>query len=240
MVEIKSVIDLDEIEIDLHFLFKHSASRRENYKLEKEITEITAHFMKKHVESRWLSIYPWFVRIFGQMPNLCVWSNCRKRKVSIKRMTVLTMNGNRRFAKCCKIRKQAEVCMSFDFCLSRRFMVSLQAAVPMVHWFCQMCLDIWHVLGIVVKEDILLNNKGKRMSNKKLKEIDLTVVQEPATEVFTPVLTKGLSTKKHCSQYADPKKVLSDESLCRPLVPSPQPKCPKRTFMLPQKYHVSV
>ena len=142
--------------------------------------------------------------------------------------------------KCCKIRKQAEVCMSFHFYLSRRFMVSLQAAVPMVHWFCQMCLDIWHVLGIVVKEDVLLNNKGKRVSNKNLKEIDLTVVQELATEVFTPVLTKGLSTKKHCSQYADPKKVLSAESLCRALVPSPQPKCPKRTFMLPQKYHASV
>ena len=170
------------------------------------------------------------------MPNLRVWSNCRKRKVSIKRMTVQTMNGNRRFAKCCKIRKQAEVCMSFDFYLSRdfsRFMVSLQATVPMVHWFCQMCLDIWHVLGIVVKEDVLLNNKGKRVSNKKLKEIVFT-------EVFNPVLTKGLSTEKHCSQYADPKKVLSAESLCRPLVPSPQPKCPKRTFMLPQKYHASV
>ena len=37
-----------------------------------------------------------------------------------------------------------------------------------------------------------------------------------------------------------PKKVLSAGSLCGPLVPSPQSKCPKRTFMLPQKYHVSV
>ena len=36
------------------------------------------------------------------------------------------------------------------------------------------------------------------------------------------------------------KKVLSAGSLCGPLVPSPQSKCPKRTFMLPQKYHVSV
>ena len=35
-------------------------------------------------------------------------------------------------------------------------------------------------------------------------------------------------------------KVLSAGSLCGPLVPSPQSKCPKSTFMLPQKYHVSV
>ena len=35
-------------------------------------------------------------------------------------------------------------------------------------------------------------------------------------------------------------KVLSAGSLCGLLVPSPQSKCPKRTFMLPQKYHASV
>ena len=33
-----------------------------------------------------------------------------------------------------------------------------------------------------------------------------------------------------------PKKVLSAGSLCGPLVPCPQSKCPKRTFMLAQKY----
>ena len=37
-----------------------------------------------------------------------------------------------------------------------------------------------------------------------------------------------------------PKKFLSAGSLCRCLLPSPQSKCPKWTFMLPQKYHVSV
>ena len=52
----------------------------------------------------------------------------------------------------------------------------------------------------------------------------LLVVQEPATEVLTPFLTK----------------VLSAGSLCGPLVPSTQSKCPKRTIMLPQKYHVLI
>ena len=37
-----------------------------------------------------------------------------------------------------------------------------------------------------------------------------------------------------------PKKVLSAGSLCGPLVPTPQSKCPKRTFLLPKKYQVSV
>ena len=35
-------------------------------------------------------------------------------------------------------------------------------------------------------------------------------------------------------------KVLSAGSLCGLLVPSPQSKCPKRTFMLLQKYYASV
>ena len=33
---------------------------------------------------------------------------------------------------------------------------------------------------------------------------------------------------------------LSARSLCGSLVPSPRFKCPKRTFVLPQKYHISV
>ena len=37
-----------------------------------------------------------------------------------------------------------------------------------------------------------------------------------------------------------PNKVLPAGSLCRPSLPSPQSKCPKRTFILPQKYDVSV
>ena len=36
-------------------------------------------------------------------------------------------------------------------------------------------------------------------------EID-KVVQEPVTEVFTPFLTKGLTTKKHCWKNTDTKK----------------------------------
>ena len=32
------------------------------------------------------------------------------------------------------------------------------------------------------------------------------IVQERATEVFTPFLTKGFTTQKQCWQYEDPKK----------------------------------
>ena len=35
----------------------------------------------------------------------------------------------------------------------------------------------------------------------------IVIAQEPATEVFTPYLTKGLTIQKHCLQYRDPKKL---------------------------------
>ena len=61
------------------------------------------------------------------------------------------------------------------------------------------------------------------------------VVHEPVTEVFISFLTKCLTTQIH-----RPKNFSSAGSLCRPFVTRPQFKCPRRTFILPQKYHASV
>ena len=59
------------------------------------------------------------------------------------------------------------------------------------------------------------------------------IVQEPPTEIFTFDHLETL-LKIH-----RPKNVLSAGPLREPLMPSPQTKCPKRTFILPQKYHAS-
>ena len=67
---LKLVIDLDLIATDLHFFFKWSAARRQDYKMVEEITEITAWYLKKHVDLRWLSIDRSVVRILDQMENL--------------------------------------------------------------------------------------------------------------------------------------------------------------------------
>ena len=57
---------------------------------------------------------------------------------------------------------------------------------------------------------------------------------------FYPIFNKKFDHLETLLTIHRPKKVLSAGSLCRPLVPSPQSKCPKRTFILPQKYHASV
>ena len=57
---------------------------------------------------------------------------------------------------------------------------------------------------------------------------------------FYPTFNKRFDHLEAFLIICRPKKVLSAGSLCGSLVPSPQSKYPKRTFMLPQKYHVSV
>ena len=65
-------------------------------------------------------------------------------------------------------------------------------------------------------------------------------MQEPATEVFTPFLTKGLTTYKHCWQYAGPK-MFCQLGHCAGLYCSvPSLNVPKGPSCYPQKYHVSV
>ena len=69
---LKPILDLDQVATDLHFFFKRSAADRTDYKIVENITEITKHYMKKHVESRWLSIDRSIVRTLEQMENLRV------------------------------------------------------------------------------------------------------------------------------------------------------------------------
>ena len=51
---------------------------------------------------------------------------------------------------------------------------------------------------------------------------------------FHPIFNKRFHHLETLVTIQRPKKTLSAGSLCGPLVPSPQSKCPKRTFILPR------
>ena len=55
---------------------------------------------------------------------------------------------------------------------------------------------------------------------------------------FYPIINKTFYHLETLLTICRPKKVLSAGSLCGPLVPIPEFECPKRTLMLPQKYHI--
>ena len=63
---------------------------------------------------------------------------------------------------------------------------------------------------------------------------------EVSNRSFYPIFNERLDHLETLLTICRTKNVLSAGSLCGLLVPSPQSKCPKRTFMLPQKYHASV
>ena len=56
---------------DPQFFFKYSSARREDYKGMEELTNVTAEFAKKHVDTRWLSVKLACVRVLEQWDNLC-------------------------------------------------------------------------------------------------------------------------------------------------------------------------
>ena len=55
---------------DLSFFFHLSSARREDYKKLEDITDVTAHYVKKHGPTRWLSMKNVGVRVLEQKENL--------------------------------------------------------------------------------------------------------------------------------------------------------------------------
>ena len=49
-------IDIDQFACDVHFFFKLSSARREDYAALEELTNVTAWYALRHVSSRWLTL----------------------------------------------------------------------------------------------------------------------------------------------------------------------------------------
>ena len=128
-------------------------------------TEVTVSnwYMKKDVESRWLSIDHSLARILEQLPNLRVYEKER--------------------------RKERPIFLAWDF---SRFIVPLKTSASMVHPFYSMWHElVRNVMGKVAKEELLKLN-GEPVFNAKMKEIDLLDEKKLKVKtflVFTLVLS---------------------------------------------------
>ena len=173
LVELQSIIELDQISADLHFFFKRSAARLEDYILIKQITEVTVWYMKEHVESRWLSIDRSLIRILEQLRNLRVYilEKLSKEKGFNGKNDLGNSDRHTRIWSMLKS-KEAQICMSFVIFLAQDFscfIVPLQTSAPMVQRLYSMCHEvIRNVLGKVVKEELLhVNGKPHPMQRWK-------------------------------------------------------------------------
>ena len=62
--------EISEFVIDLHWWFKQSAARREDFEAVQQELGLAQHTFLKHVESRWLSLLPAVVRALEQFQAL--------------------------------------------------------------------------------------------------------------------------------------------------------------------------
>ena len=62
--------NMDDFFQDMHFFFKCSSARHEDYTLLATIAGVTAEYMKKHAETRWVSMKYVALRCLEQWENL--------------------------------------------------------------------------------------------------------------------------------------------------------------------------
>ena len=67
---LKDNVNVDQFAIDLHFFFKLSSARREDYRGVSELTDVTTHYVIKHCQTCWLSLDKVLGRIIEQYENL--------------------------------------------------------------------------------------------------------------------------------------------------------------------------
>ena len=134
---LKETINLDQIAIDLHVFFKHSAARREDYVSVSSITDVTSQFVLKHCQSRWLSLDRVLVRIVEQFKNLKEYF-----LVKLPSLPGFTgKNGIRETDRYQRIHKaltdpKTKIYMSFIINLAQNFkdfILPLQSVEPKIH-----------------------------------------------------------------------------------------------------------
>lgn len=166
-------INLDQVAIDLHFFFKLSAARREDYKEVSSITEVTSHFVLKHCQTRWLSLDRVLVRIMEQFDNL-------KEYFLVKLPTLPRFNGKngiRETERYQRIKNNltdptTKAYMTFvvnvahDF---KDFVIPLQSSEPKIHLLHNKCTKLITDIAVrFIDKSKIFNSKGTLLSTDEL------------------------------------------------------------------------
>ena len=155
----EEIIDLDQFAIDLHFFFKLSAARREDYAKTAELSEITAVYMMKHVQTRWLSIEKVLVRIMEQFKNLKIYflETLPKQKKFKREIAKPSKPGiPNRYQRIANLLKSATTIAYMGFVVHttvpfKRFVLTFQTNEPMVHLlYDEMLRLVKSVLGMFI------------------------------------------------------------------------------------------
>lgn len=159
------------------FFLKRSSCRREDFKSVELITEIEAHFMLKHVSSRWLSLKKALIRIKEQWLNLKEYflTSLPKEKNFAKEIETTQRYQNIRT----KISSHHSILyMNFAIHVAdifEEYLVLLQSSKPVVHVLYSAIGDVFfNLMTNFIKPNLLQNSNKKRKDALELGAIDVT------------------------------------------------------------------
>lgn len=128
--------DLDKLPHNLHFFFKFSAARRQDFALSELETELEAQQMLRHVSSRWLSLKKVLARILQQFVNLQQYFLQFLPKEKNFDREIKNTERYIAIAKALKAGDETKLYMAFATYLAgilEEFLLRFQSSEPMIH-----------------------------------------------------------------------------------------------------------
>ena len=163
--------DADGFFCDLHFFFKLSSARREDYRALQEVTDVIAHFMLSHISSRWLTIKDVAVRVLEQYPNLREYF----LRALPKQKGFKQLQKTDRYQRITKLLKDPLTQFYIAFCAfsaneCNDFLVPFQSNEPKIHLlFPSICKLVSSIMMKYMKKRVLSDD---HCENVKLCETD--------------------------------------------------------------------
>ena len=165
MKKVKAVMDVKQVLIDVHFFFKLSSARREDYVELEELTDVMAEFTFKYCSTRWLYIGKVVVRMMEQIENVKLYFLMKLPTLSGFKGTKGVGNSER-YQRIKKMLNNELLmpCMSFivyESQIFKPFVLLFQKEEPMIHMlFPQMKKLIQDLLLKFVNQKVLKNLAG--------------------------------------------------------------------------------
>ena len=180
MNALKEVIDLDQFVIDLHFFFKKSSARREDFVAVAAVTDVMVHYLLKHCESRWLGIEKVLVRVIEQLPNITQYflKDLPKKPEFRGEKGVGKTKRYVRIAECLR-NPSLQALMAFVVFIGqdyKKYIVPLQTNAPMIHVLHSMEVKLVHGLmsKFIQAQFIQDDTTHKTFKASELMKIDVT------------------------------------------------------------------
>ena len=151
----KLLVDIDQMCVDVHALFKHSAARREDYEKLQYKFDVEIHQFQQHTEVRWLSFGPAIIRLLEQwdvllqfVKDLAKKPKTAPRSVNYRRVAAMLAPGEKETTKA-HLEFLKNVIHIFE-----EFLTLFQRSTPTIHLvYDMMCRTLIKLMCRFLKSD---------------------------------------------------------------------------------------